>query len=59
MWSFSKFATGLFCFAIVLVLTFASGCASYSPSETDMPWSAPASWEGTMPLPSGYFNRNE
>lgn len=60
MWSSSK---PLFCAlglsAGLFVLLVASGCMSDRPQETDMPWSAPASWEGTMPLPSGFSNRNE
>ena len=57
MWSFSKPATGLLCLSALLVLLFAAGCMSDRPMETDMPWSAPATWEGTMPLPSGYLDR--
>lgn len=33
------------------------GCMADNPNETDMPWAAPAGWEGTMPLPGGYFDR--
>jgi hypothetical protein len=36
-----------------------SGCMSDQPTETDMPWAAPAAWEGTMPLPGGFMNRYE
>jgi ABC-type uncharacterized transport system auxiliary subunit len=36
-----------------------SGCMSYRPNDTEMPWSAPASWEGTMPLPGGMKDRFE
>ncbi len=36
-----------------------AGCMSYNPSDTEMPWSAPASWEGTMPLPGGLKDRFE
>jgi len=43
--------------AVWLALLAVTGCMSDSPSETDMPWSAPASWEGTMPLPGGYLDR--
>jgi hypothetical protein len=42
-----------------LALLVATGCMSDSPSETDMPWSAPAAWEGTMPIPGGYMNRDQ
>ena len=59
MWSFSKSVNGFLCLAALLVLLFAAGCMSDRPLETDMPWSAPASWEGTMPLPSGFMNRYE
>ncbi len=40
--------------ATLLMLT---GCMADNPNETDMPWAAPAGWEGTMPLPGGYFER--
>jgi len=59
MWSSSKAVSGFFCVAALLALLFASGCMSNNPNETDMPWAAPASWEGTMPLPSGMVNRYE
>ena len=42
-----------------LALLAVTGCMSDSPSETDMPWSAPAAWEGTMPIPGGYMNRDQ
>lgn len=42
-----------------LALLITAGCMSDSPSETDMPWAAPAAWEGTIPLPGGYMNRYE
>ena len=60
MWSSSKpvlLAVGLA--ALLLTLLVTAGCMSDTPTETDMPWSAPASWEGTMPLPGGYLNRQE
>jgi len=44
-------------FAALLTLLTTAGCMSDSPSETDMPWSAPAAWEGSMPLPGGYMDR--
>ncbi|MDD4017148.1 MAG: hypothetical protein PHV28_04305 [Kiritimatiellae bacterium] len=59
MWSFSKRFRGLFGLAAALTLLLLSGCMSAGPTETDMPWSAPAAWEGTMPLPGGYMNRYE
>jgi hypothetical protein len=40
-----------------LALFILSGCMADNPNETDMPWAAPASWEGTMPLPGGYVDR--
>ena len=45
---------GLIGFLALLTLT---GCMADGPTETDVPWSAPASWEGTMPLPGGYMDR--
>lgn len=36
---------------------FAAGCMSMRPSETDMPWAAPANWEGTIGLPASYMDR--
>ena len=60
MWSFSKCVKGFFCLAfLMIVFLFMAGCVSDNPTETDMPWSAPASWEGTMPMPGGYLNRYE
>ncbi len=59
MWSFSKFAFTVLALLGAAVLLFVTGCMSDTPSDTDMPWSAPASWEGTMPLPSSYLNRYE
>jgi len=43
----------------LLALLGTAGCMAEGPNETDIPWSAPASWEGTMPLPSGFANRYE
>ncbi len=57
MWSSSKPATAALGFAALLALLSAAGCMVDQPCETDMPWSAPASWEGTMQLPSGYTDR--
>lgn len=42
-----------------LCLFVLEGCMSYEPNDTEMPWSAPASWEGTMPLPGGMRDRFE
>ncbi len=53
----SKTATRLLGCAAWLTLLVAAGCMYDKPAETDMPWSAPAAWEGTMPLPSGYMDR--
>lgn len=49
---------------LVLIVGFVgafvlTGCMSYKPNDTEMPWSAPASWEGTMPLPGGMKDRFE
>ena len=41
----------------LLTLLITAGCMTETPAETDMPWSAPAAWEGTMPLPGGYLDR--
>ena len=59
MWSSSKRARALLGVAALLALLAAAGCMSDQPGETDMPWSAPASWEGTMPLPGGIRNQYE
>jgi len=57
MWSSSKPLAALFGWAALLALLAASGCMHDRPSDTDMPWSAPAAWEGTMPIPGGYVDR--
>jgi hypothetical protein len=57
MWCSSKPAALLGLGAVVLTLALAGGCMVDQPGETDIPWSAPAAWEGTMPLPSGYIDR--
>jgi hypothetical protein len=57
MWSSSKPLTATLTLAAWLVLLMAAGCMSDSPAETDMPWSAPAAWEGTIPLPGSYMNQ--
>ena len=59
MWCSSKPVLVILGFAVLLTLLLTAGCMSENPNETDMPWSAPASWEGTMPLPGGYMNRQE
>lgn len=59
MWSFSKATAHLFMgVCAVLFLMLLSGCMSDRPSDTDIPWSAPAGWEGVMPLPGGFTDRN-
>ena len=59
MWFSTKLARLLFAVAALLTLLALTGCMSDTPADTDMPWSAPASWEGVMPLPGGYMNRYE
>lgn len=59
MWFSSKPALVLLGLFALLTLLITAGCMSENPEETDMPWSAPASWEGTMPLPGGFMNRQE
>ncbi len=59
MWFSSKSALVILGFAALLTLLTTAGCMTENPSETDMPWSAPAAWEGSMPLPGGFMNRNE
>ena len=58
--SFSS-KTGLTRGLCALLAAFAllglAGCMVDNPNETDMPWAAPAGWEGTMPLPGGYMDR--
>jgi hypothetical protein len=54
--SFIIHRLAFFTFA-ALALSFLSGCMVDNPNETDMPWAAPAGWEGTMPLPGGYMDR--
>ena len=57
MWSSSKTSSLLYGLAAALALLAAAGCMADRPGETDIPWAAPASWEGTMPLPGGYIDR--
>jgi hypothetical protein len=59
MWFSSKPVRVVLGLAALLTLLIAAGCMSDGPAETDMPWSAPAAWEGTMPLPGGMLNRYE
>jgi hypothetical protein len=59
MWFSSRPALVIFGLAALLTLLVTAGCISDNPNETDMPWSAPASWEGSMPLPGGFMNRQE
>jgi hypothetical protein len=53
----SKPTNALLGLAALMTLLLAAGCMVDKPSDTDMPWSSPASWEGTMPMPSGYMDR--
>jgi hypothetical protein len=57
MWCSSRPAVALFGLAALLMLLGTAGCMVDQPNETDIPWSSPASWEGTMPLPSSYMNQ--
>jgi hypothetical protein len=59
MWFSSRPALVIFGLAALLTLLVTAGCISDNPNETDMPWSAPASWEGSMPLHGGFMNRQE
>ena len=59
MWFFTKSVNRFLCLAALLVFLFAAGCMSDRPMDTDLPWSTPATWEGTMPLPGGFSNRYE
>jgi hypothetical protein len=59
MWFSSRPALVILVLAALLTLLITAGCISDNPNETDMPWSAPASWEGSMPLPGGFMNRQE
>jgi len=59
MWFSSKLTRAVLGLAGLAALLFAAGCMADNPNETDIPWSAPASWEGTMPLPSSYMNQHE
>ena len=48
---------GLCALLAAIALLGLAGCMVDNPNETDMPWAAPAGWEGTMPLPGGYMDR--
>jgi hypothetical protein len=54
---FVKFRVFCGVILLALALSFLAGCMVDHPNETDMPWAAPAGWEGTMPLPGGYMDR--
>jgi hypothetical protein len=54
MWFSSKRRTRLAAAALLLTgCLVVAGCMA-DPHQGDMPWSTPASWEGTIPLPSGF-----
>ncbi len=56
----SKMSCTVLVFLVGVIGSFVlAGCMSYKPNDTEMPWSAPASWEGTMPLPGGMKDRFE
>jgi hypothetical protein len=58
MWFSSKPPSAtILALAALTTLLLAAGCMHDTPADTDMPWSAPAAWEGTMPLPGGYLDR--
>ncbi len=57
MWFSSKPPAAALAFAALAALLLAAGCMHDNPAETDMPWSAPAAWEGTIPLPGSYLDR--
>ena len=57
--SSKMFNAALAVFVGFMCIFVLAGCMSYEPNDTDMPWSAPASWEGTMPLPGGLKDRFE
>ena len=57
MWSSSRPATPLLGLGLLLLLLVCAGCMADRPADTDMPWSTPARWEGTLPLPGGYVDR--
>lgn len=49
------FAVALFLWGAMLLV--GAGCMADRPSETDMPWASPASWEGTIGLPSSFTHQ--
>jgi len=59
LYSSKSFNTALALVVGLLCLFVLEGCMSYQPNDTEMPWSSPASWEGTMPLPGGMRDRFE
>lgn len=43
-------------FLLLAAGVFVGGCSTHSPSQTSIPWSRPAGWEGQIPgmgQPSG------
>ena len=37
-------------------LLLLAGCMQDHPPDGTVPWATPASWEGTLPLPSSFQN---
>ena len=58
MWFSSKPIRTALGLAGLFALLSAAGCMSDTPNEHDMPWNAPAAWEGSN-LPAGFFNQHE
>jgi hypothetical protein len=54
-----SYSSKLCALALLLTLVLLSGCIQDAPHDTDMPWSGPAAWEGTMPLPGSIRNQYE
>lgn len=44
-------------FLLGTMLLAGAGCMADRPAETDMPWAAPASWEGTIGLPASFTHQ--
>jgi hypothetical protein len=44
-----KFSRVLFAFFSLLYIALATGCTSKTAQDTSMPWSRPATWEGSIP----------
>lgn len=42
------------CGAALALAFAAAGCMRDRPPDSDVPWSTPQSWEGTIPLPSSF-----